>query len=54
MSAIEKLKVLNRERKEIKGEEDNCYDWDSIDRYIKLKKKRKKIEKQIFKLINEL
>lgn len=55
-----KLKELNKSRLFYKGEENKVY-LDALFRYprakeeyIKIKKTRKKIEKEIFKLIQEL
>lgn len=56
---IEKLKELNKSRLFYKEEENNAYldviyGCEPIKKYIEMKKNRKKIEKEIFKLIQEL
>ncbi len=54
MSKIERIKQLNENRKFLKTQETEFYDWNEPEKHQEKRKQRMKIEKQIFNLIEQL
>lgn len=51
INKIDRIKQLNVVRKIFKAQEKELYDWNEPEKYQEKRKQRKKIEKEIFNLI---
>lgn len=54
INKIDRIKQLNEVRKFFKAQENEFYDWNEPENYQGKRKQRKKIEKEIFNLIEQL